>query len=103
MDEAKSRYLAIRAWWLSLGAASEDAIRDLNLWLAFWHFRYRQWSGCMQIISLSSLAYLVIQSHIQLYNWTLNSILISLLFQGLSLEEMADIPSCNLLETAHNK
>jgi hypothetical protein len=38
MDEAKSRYLAIRAWWLSLGAASEDTIRDLNLWLAFWHF-----------------------------------------------------------------
>jgi hypothetical protein len=38
MDEAKSRYLAIRAWWLSSGAASEDVIRDLNLWLAFWHF-----------------------------------------------------------------
>jgi hypothetical protein len=38
MDEVESRYLAIRAWWLSLGAASEDAIRDLNLWLAFWHF-----------------------------------------------------------------
>jgi hypothetical protein len=26
MDEAESRYLAIRAWWLSSGAASEDAI-----------------------------------------------------------------------------
>jgi hypothetical protein len=38
MDDAESRYLAIRAWWLSSGAASEDAIRDLNLWLAFWHF-----------------------------------------------------------------
>jgi hypothetical protein len=38
MDEAESRYLAIHAWWLSSGAASEDAIRDLNLWLAFWHF-----------------------------------------------------------------
>jgi hypothetical protein len=33
----------------------------------------------------------------------LPSILISLLFQGLSLEEMADMPSCNLFETAHNK
>jgi hypothetical protein len=103
MDEAESRYLAIRAWWLSSGAASEDAIRDLNLWLAFWHFRYRQWGGCMQMVSPSSLAYLVIQSHIRLHNWTLNSILISLLFQGLSLEEMADMPSCNLSETAHNK
>jgi hypothetical protein len=38
MDEAETRYLAIRAWWLSSGADSEDAIRDLNLWLAFWHF-----------------------------------------------------------------
>jgi hypothetical protein len=26
MDEAESRYLAIWAWWLSSGAASEDAI-----------------------------------------------------------------------------
>jgi hypothetical protein len=99
MDEAELRYLAIWAWWLSLGAASEDAIRDLNLWLAFWHFRYCQWGGCMQMVSPSSLAYLVIQSHIRLHNWTLNSILISLLFQGLSLEEMADMPSCNLSET----
>jgi hypothetical protein len=103
MDEAESRYLAIWAWWLSSGVASEDAIRDLNLWLTFWHFRYCQWGGFMQMVSLSSLAYLVIQSHIWLYNWTLNYILISLLFQGLSLEEMADMPSCNLSETAHNK
>jgi hypothetical protein len=57
----------------------------------------------MQMVSPSSLAYLVIQSHIRLHNWTLNSILISLLFQGLSLEEMADMPSCNLSETAHSK
>jgi hypothetical protein len=57
MDEAESRYLVIRAWWLSSGAASEDAIRDLNLWLAFWHFQYRQWGGCMQMVSPSSLAY----------------------------------------------
>jgi hypothetical protein len=31
MDEVESRYLAIRTWWLSSGAASKDAIRDLNL------------------------------------------------------------------------
>jgi hypothetical protein len=103
MDEAESRYLAIRAWWLSSGAASEDAIRDLNLWLAFWHFQYRQWGGYMQMVSPSSLAYLVIQSHIRFHNWTLNCNLIFLLFQGLSLEEMADMPSCNLSEIAYNK
>jgi hypothetical protein len=57
----------------------------------------------MQMVSPSSLAYSVIQSHIRLHNWTLNSILISLLFQGLSLEEMADMPSCNLSETAHKR
>jgi hypothetical protein len=57
----------------------------------------------MQMVIPSLLAYLVIQSHIRLHNWTLNSILISFLFQGLSLEEMADMPSCNLPETAHNK
>jgi hypothetical protein len=57
----------------------------------------------MQMVSPSSLAYLVIQSHIWLHNWTLNYILIFLLFQGLNLEEMADMPSCNLSETAHNK
>jgi hypothetical protein len=57
----------------------------------------------MQMVSPSSLAYLVIQSHIQLNNWTLNCNLISLLFQGLSLEKMADMSSCNLSETAHNK
>jgi hypothetical protein len=57
----------------------------------------------MQMVSLSSLAYLVIQSHMRVHNWTLNCNLISLLFQGLSLEEMADMPSCNLSETAHNK
>jgi hypothetical protein len=50
MEEAETRYLAIRAWWLSSGAASEDAIRELDLWLAFWHFRYRQWGGFMQMV-----------------------------------------------------
>jgi hypothetical protein len=39
----------------------------------------------------------------RVHNWTLNSILISLLYQGLSLEKKADMPSCNLSETAHNK
>jgi hypothetical protein len=38
-----------------------------------------------------------------MHKWILNCILIFLLFQGLSLEEMADMPSCNLSETVHNK
>ena len=54
MAEADMRYLAIRAWWLSSGAASETSLRHLDLWLAFWHFRYRQWGGCMQFVSTYS-------------------------------------------------
>jgi hypothetical protein len=23
----------------------------LDLWLAFWHFRYRQWGGFMELVS----------------------------------------------------
>jgi hypothetical protein len=51
MAEADTRYLAIRAWWVSSGAASEKALIRLDLWLAFWHFRYRQWGGFMQLVS----------------------------------------------------
>ena len=51
MAEAETRYLAIRAWWVSSGAASETSLRSLDLWLAFWHFRYRQWGGFMQLVS----------------------------------------------------
>ena len=41
MDQAEVRYLAIRSWWLSSGAAVEEALHHLDHWLAFWHFRYR--------------------------------------------------------------
>jgi hypothetical protein len=50
-EQSESRYLAIRAWWLSSRAASEEGIRDLDTWLAFWHFWYRQWGGFMQLVS----------------------------------------------------
>lgn len=48
--ESESRYLAIRSWWLSSGAATDDALFRLEQWLAFWHFRYRQWGGFMQLV-----------------------------------------------------
>jgi hypothetical protein len=51
-SESKTRYLAIRAWWLFSGATSEEGLSQLELWLAFWHFRYRQWDGFMQLVSL---------------------------------------------------
>jgi hypothetical protein len=49
--ESETRYLAIRAWWLSSGATTEQELSQLELWVAFWHFRYRQWGGFMQLVS----------------------------------------------------
>jgi hypothetical protein len=49
-DESETRYRAIRAWWLSSGATTIEGLNRLELWLAFWHFRYRQWGGFMQLV-----------------------------------------------------
>jgi hypothetical protein len=51
-SESKTRYLAILTWWLSSRATSEEGLSRLELWLAFWYFRYRQWGGFMQLVSL---------------------------------------------------
>jgi hypothetical protein len=51
-DEAHTRYLAIRSWWFTSGAAMESEIPLLDAWLAWWHFRYRQWGGYMNLVSL---------------------------------------------------
>jgi hypothetical protein len=51
-SESETRYLAIRAWWLSSGATTEQGLSRLELWLAFWHFRYSQWGGFKQLVSL---------------------------------------------------
>ena len=69
MEEAETKYLAIRAWWMSSGAATEQALPRLELWLAFWHFRYRQWGGFMELVSLclllifNSRSYRIVQLH----------------------------------------
>ena len=65
MAEAETKYLAIRAWWMSSGAASEQSLPRLELWLAFWHFRYRQWGGFMELVSplFSSTYFLCIIVH----------------------------------------
>jgi hypothetical protein len=46
-SESETQYLAIQAWWLSSGATSKEGLSRLELWLAFWHFCYRQWGGFM--------------------------------------------------------
>jgi hypothetical protein len=47
MEEADTLYNALRAWWVSAGIVSEKALNKLELWLAFWHYRIRQWGGFM--------------------------------------------------------
>lgn len=51
MGEANTLFQTIRAWWYSSGAASEDSMRALEDWFAFWHFRYRQWGAAMTTVS----------------------------------------------------
>ena len=47
LAEAESLYHGLRAWWVSAVAMTEKTLSKLELWLAFWHFRYRQCSGFM--------------------------------------------------------
>ena len=65
MAEADVMYQKLWAWWYSSGAATEDAIRELEDWLAFWHFRYCQWGGFMETVWPS----IVFNSHILLFLW----------------------------------
>jgi hypothetical protein len=50
-SESETRYPAIRAWWLSSRATSEEGLSRLELWLAFWYFHYHQWGRFMQLLS----------------------------------------------------
>jgi hypothetical protein len=52
MQEAETRYLAIKAWWASSNCTSEDGFKHLQLLLTFWHFRYLQWGGFMKLVRL---------------------------------------------------
>jgi hypothetical protein len=50
LSESEVRFHAIRTWWHSSGATTEEGLRRLQLWLAFWHFRYRQWGRFMDTV-----------------------------------------------------
>ena len=49
-EEAEMKYNVIRGWWVSSGATTEAGRRALNDWMAFWHYRYRQWGGAMILV-----------------------------------------------------
>jgi hypothetical protein len=64
MAEVEERYLGIKGWWLSSRAALEDSLRELDDWLGFWHFRYRQWDGFLELVRHTPP-----QISISLFNW----------------------------------
>jgi hypothetical protein len=99
MAEVETRYLAIHAWWLSSGTASEKSLRSLDLWLVFWYFRYQQWGGFMQLVSIPHLLIIWIFKYKILASDTSQTCFP----QDLDEDELAEMPSCNLTETVHNK
>ena len=54
LAEAETKFLAIRAWWMSSGAATGKGLSNMETWLSFWHHRYRQWGGFMELVSYLS-------------------------------------------------
>ena len=56
MEDAEVRYFGIKAWWLSSGATTTEGLQRLELWLSFWHFRWRQWGGFMKFVSRCALS-----------------------------------------------
>ena len=51
MEDAEVCYFAIKAWWLSSIATTTEGLQRLELWLSFWHFRWRQWGSFMKSVS----------------------------------------------------
>ena len=50
MEEVETRYLAIKALGALSSATSDIGLKHLELWLAYWHFRYFQWRGFMEFV-----------------------------------------------------
>ncbi len=50
-EDADAKYHAIRGWWATSGATTEEGMEHLSEWLGFWHYRYRQWGGHMLLVS----------------------------------------------------
>ena len=102
MDEVEIRYLAIKAWWSLSGTTLENGLRHLESWLAFWHFCYHQWHKFMKLVSTHHSP--IFLSHFCLcYNgiyWLYTS---SFQEKFLTLDELVEMPSCNLAKTVHNK
>lgn len=63
LADSEIRFHAIRTWWHSSGATSGEGLRRLEMWLAFWHFRYRQWGAFMDTVRFLNTLYLFFSFH----------------------------------------
>ena len=99
MDEVENMYHGLRAWWVSAGAVTEKALDTLELWLAFWHYRYCQWGGFMTGVCCPKIFNLFF-----FHGTILHFLIASTMYtQKFTEEELAEMPSCNLTESIHNK
>jgi hypothetical protein len=44
---------SIKAWRFSSGSVSEAGLKELNNWMDFWHFRFKQWGSHISHVSYS--------------------------------------------------
>jgi hypothetical protein len=103
MLEAETRYLATKIWWASFNCIFEEGLKHLQLWLAFWHFRYRQWGGFMELVHLYCYCFLFfVLSSFSTFAYFLHNH--SILQEKIMIsEEFAQISNCNLAKSIHNK
>ena len=50
---------SIKAWWFSSGACSESALKEMSLWLDFWHFHYDQRGSHISEVRITYLTYYI--------------------------------------------
>ena len=103
MEEAETRYLAIKAWWASSNCTSDDGLRHLQLWLVFWHFRCLQWGGFMELVHLPYDSLLFFFPDFSFFFVLLLLLHFSNHEKVLTQDQLAEMSSCNLAESVHNK
>ena len=50
IEDADRLFDALQAWYKMSGAVSDKGFDAMSSWLAWWHFRYRQWGGFMTTV-----------------------------------------------------
>jgi hypothetical protein len=53
ISDANAAMASIKAWRFSSGSVSEAGLKELNNWMDFWHFRFKQWGSHISHVSYS--------------------------------------------------